>query len=82
VDDATLKPAEQVDPLLAIGHARILLRDNRMVEHRLAAVEIEPVGEEIGFSLPLISGRHSAKCSYKKLSMSRRGEVEVARPRS
>lgn len=58
-DDATLKPAEQVDPELAVGHTRILLRDDRMVEHRLTAVEIEPVGEEIGFSLPLIPGRHS-----------------------
>jgi hypothetical protein len=66
VDDSIPQPAEQVDPLLAIRQAGVLLRNDRMVEHRLTSLEIQPVAAEVGLSFLLIPGDHSLSVATKK----------------
>lgn len=58
MDDATAQPAEQVDPLLAIGQALVLLRDDGMIEHLLTAIEVESMPAEIGLALRIVPGDH------------------------
>lgn len=72
VDDSALQPAEQVHALLAIRQARILGGEDRTVEHRLAAIEVQPVAAEIGLALPLVPRHHESNRSYKKLPVSSR----------
>ena len=59
VDDSTPQPAKQIDPLLAIGMARVLLSKDGMIEHGLTSLEVEPMVADVRLALLFIPDHHS-----------------------
>jgi hypothetical protein len=59
VDDATLEPAEQIDALLVVREAVILLGDDGVIEHLVATFEVQTMLMEIGFAFGIVPGDHT-----------------------
>lgn len=58
VNDLTVQPAEQVDPLFAVGFTVVLAGDHGVVEHCFAAREVDPVSAEVGLAFRFVPGDH------------------------
>src|SRR3954470_21332214 len=65
VHDLSPPPAQQADSLSAVRVARIRHGEDRMIERRIASLEVQPMGADVGLALLLIPGHHRLKCSYK-----------------
>ena len=52
------QPAEQIDPLLAVGLTVVLPSDDRAIEDCLATHEIQTVDSDFASSLRLVPGHH------------------------
>jgi hypothetical protein len=58
VDDAALEPAEQIDALLLVREAVVLLSDDGVIEHLIATLEVQTMLTEIGFAFGIVPGDH------------------------
>jgi hypothetical protein len=59
-NDAAVEPAEQVDPLLLVREAIVLLGKDGVIEDLLAALEAQAMLAEIGFAFGIVPGDHAS----------------------
>jgi hypothetical protein len=59
-DDATVEPAEQVDPLLLVREAIVLFGEDGVIEDLLAALEVQAMLAEVGFAFDIVPGDHAS----------------------
>jgi hypothetical protein len=67
--DDTVKPTEQIDPLLPIGLPGIFPGDNRSVESSFATKEIQSMVPDVVASLRVVPCRHAFIVATSTFSM-------------